>query len=333
MVADYALLSPLWLLGLPLLLVLLRWPGPSLAGLMLRPVRLRHPQAAAWAEREPARATPGWQRHLAVLVLALLLLALAQPVRYGAPLPQQPAPMQLMLVVDTSVSMVLRDYELDGRRVDRLSLAKTLLDRFVADFHGREVGLVVLGQPPALWVPLTADHALLRRLLARLQPVMAGRHAALGDALALTADNFPARDGQPRAVVLITDAVSPGGRLSPQEGARRLRDAGLTLHTVAVGAVGGALEGRPSELLYEPADLGLLNELAGITDGLSFHAREAADLQRALRQIEAHHRPAMRFEPRARLRHPLYHWPLGAALLLLAAVPWLGARQGRAARA
>lgn len=324
MVTDLGLLSPAWLLGLPLLLILLRWPGRSLAELMLRPVSLRHPQARAWARADRSAVIPGWQRHLPVLALALLLLALAQPVRYGEPLPDHPSPMQLMLVVDTSVSMVLRDYALDGERMDRLTLAKILLDRFVADFPGREIGLVVLGQPSALWVPLTEDHALLRKLLARLEPVMAGRHAALGDALALTAEHFPTRDNQPRAVVLITDAVSPSGRLSPQQGVERLRAAGLTLHTIAIGAVGGALSEGVSELLYEPADLGLLTALAAHTGGLSFHAREASDLQQALLQIEAHHRPGQRVEPAQRLRQPLYHWPLAAALLLLAAAPWLG---------
>lgn len=321
MFADYALLAPAWLLLLPTLWWLWRRPGNKLAELLLRPVALRHPQAA---HPLPAVEVPDTGRSwLPAVVLGLLLLALAQPVRYGAPLPERPSPLQLMLVVDTSISMALRDYQLDGRQLDRLSLAKILLDRFVADFNGSEVGLVVFGQPPALWVPPTADRALFRRLLARLQPVMAGRYAALGDALALAAEQFPARADVPRAVVLITDAVQPGGRLSPQQGVKKLQAAGLTLHTIAIGAGGGALQQGKSELLYEPADLALLQALAEATGGLSFHARAADDLRDALTRIEALHTAQMPPPAAQRVIEPLYHWPLLLALLLLGVQPWL----------
>ncbi len=324
MPADYALLAPAWLLALPLLWWLWRKPGRRLGELLLRPVALRHPaagQLAAPGDTHP----PAGRNGLATLVMALLLLALAQPVHYGAPLPERPSPLQLMLVVDTSVSMSLRDYQLDGRRLDRLSLAKLLLDRFVADFDGSEIGLVVFGQPPALWVPPTRDRALFRQLLARLQPVMAGRYAALGDALALAAESFPGQTDGPRAVVLITDAVRPSGRLSPQQGVDRLRAAGLTLHTIAIGARSGGLVQDNSELIYEPADVTLLEALAARTGGLSFHAGAADDLREALRQIEALHQSRLPPPAIERVREPLYHWPLLLALLLLGMQPWLPA--------
>ena len=54
----------------------------------------------------------------------------AGPVRIGARLPDPPDDRDIVFIVDVSVSMVLRDYELDGQRIDRMNLLKALLDRF-----------------------------------------------------------------------------------------------------------------------------------------------------------------------------------------------------------
>lgn len=58
------------------------------------------------------------------LILFFLVLALTQPVRIGEKLPEPPQERDIVFIVDTSVSMILRDYILDGERIDRMSLLK-----------------------------------------------------------------------------------------------------------------------------------------------------------------------------------------------------------------
>ncbi len=325
---DYGLLAPLWLALLPLAWLLPWWLGRRGRGLprLGAPLALRFPGLSGRVD--PAtdathRQRPPW---LLLPVLGLLVLALAEPVRYGQPLDARPAPVDVVLLVDVSVSMTLRDYSLDGEPVDRLTMAKRLLDRFAAAFTGERLAVVVVGRPSAVWAPLTRDRALVRHLLGRLELTMAGRNAAIGDALALAVERFGA---ERPVVVLVSDAAYPLGRLSPAEGAARLAAAGMTLYTIGFGATGNAAADSGSgDLVFAAADLALLEEIATATGGRAFHAQDAQGMQDALGWIETTHsarRPAAD-APRQRLA--LYPWPLGAALLLLAAWPLLG-RLGR----
>ena len=328
MAADYALLTPAWLLALPLVAALTWWlrrRGRTLPP-ALRPLSVRHPAAAQLADSVAGggKRQRGWVLPTA---LTLLVIALAQPVRLGPALPREEGSTTLMLLVDVSVSMVLADYTLDGERIDRLSMAKRLLDGFVASLEGERVGLVVVGSPSALWVPPTRDHALVRQALGRLELTLAGRNAAIGDALVLTAEHL--RDTPQRVAVLVSDGNGWVGRHTPEAGAERLRAAGVTLYAIGVGATGaGGAERRPGDLIYEPADMALLERIARTTGGAAFHATDSGAMAGILAAIRTRHQAGPPPADGPRLARPLYPWPLGAALLLLGALPWLPAGRG-----
>jgi Ca-activated chloride channel family protein len=328
MVADYALLAPAWLLALPVVAALTAWlrrRGRTLPP-ALAPLPVRHPAAACAA----GTSAGGGNRQgdwLLPTVLTLLVIALAQPVRHGPALPREDSETTLMLLVDVSVSMVLADYTLDGERVDRLSMAKRLLDGFVDSLEGERVGLVVVGSPSAVWVPPTRDHALVRQALGRLELTLAGRNAAIGDALVLTAEHL--RDTPQRVAVLVSDGNGWVGRHTPEAGAERLRAAGVTLYAIGVGAtVSGGTERRHGNLIYEPADLALLERVSRATGGAAFHATDSGAMAGILAAIRTRHQAAPPPADGPRLAQPLYAWPLSAALLLLGALPWLPAGRG-----
>ncbi|MCU0232365.1 MAG: VWA domain-containing protein, partial [Acidobacteria bacterium] len=239
-------------------------------------------------------------------------------------LPREDSAVTLMLLVDVSVSMVLADYMLDGERVDRLSMAKRFLDGFVASLEAERVGLVVVGSPSAVWVPPTRDHALVRQALGRLELTLAGRNAAIGDALVLTAEHL--RDTPQRVAVLVSDGNGWVGRHTPEAGAERLRAAGVTLYAIGIGATGaGGAERRPGDLIYEPADMALLERISRVTGGTAFHATDSGAMAEILVTLRTRHPPTPPAADGPRLAQALYPWPLGAALLLLAALPWLSA--------
>jgi Ca-activated chloride channel family protein len=327
MAADYGLLAPAWLLGLPLVAALAWWLRRRCRTLppALPPLSVRHP-AAAGAEGVVAGSGNRRREWLLPTVLTLLVIALAEPVRFGPALTREDTGTTLMLLVDVSVSMVIADYALDGERVDRLSMAKRLLDGFVASLDGERVGLVVVGSPSAVWVPPTRDHAVVRQALGRLELTLAGRNAAIGDALILTAEHL--RDSPQRIAVLVSDGNGWVGRHTPEAGAEGLRAAGVTLYAIGVGAkdAGGA-ERRPGNLIYEPADMALLERISRATGGMAFHATDSGAMAEILATLRTRHQTDPPLEDGPRLAQALYPWPLGAALLLLGALPWLPAGQ------
>lgn len=317
MTADIQLLQPLWL-GLAPLLLLVYWlyqRNFAHAGKQSLPaLAVRHPFADA-TDSTSASKQDKTQHLLVILTGLFLLLALSQPVRLGARLPAPPVPVDLMLIIDTSVSMVLQDYELDGKPVDRMTMTQALLDRFIQRYQGKRIGLVVLGDKPHVLLPPSEDHNLARHLVNRLQTGIAGRQSAIGDAIAIAAGHIKNEPQENATVlVLISDAVLPMGNLSPVEGARRAAGSNATLHTIAVGAT-SMQEQVATSLLYEPADIELMQQLADITGGRSFHAVDTSAMDEALASIEQQQTSQLSLAPQ--LRQALYIWPLGLAMLLL----------------
>ena len=261
-----------------------------------------------------------WRLVTAWTALALLVLALAQPVRLGERLPEPPRQRDIVFIVDTSVGMLLRDYTLGGERLTRMDMLKRLLDELVLGLEGDRLGIVVFGASAHTLVPLTADHALVRQQLARVESGLAGRFKAIGAAVAQAVQAARrVQGGELRLLVLLTDGQQPTGAIAPLAAAQLAADEGLALYAVAIGAASyAAAEEGAGNLIYHPADLELLRAMAAQTGARAYHADGSAALAEAIRDITA--RPAGTDDrpPRHR-RIPLYHWPLLAAVLLLLA--------------
>jgi Ca-activated chloride channel family protein len=325
---ELDLQQPAWLLLWPVGLLLAwrlrrRLRLLSVAALFGAQVAWRHPALARLAA-DTASGPAGGRVLIPLLTWSCLLLALAQPVRLGEPLPAPRPAVDLYVLLDTSVSMVLRDYRQDDRPVERLTFAKGLLDHLAAGYGGDRLALYLLGSPSRRLLPPSPDHDLFRHTLARVEPVLAGRRAELGDALArLATDIAAAPAGRQTIALLVTDGTQPSGTLAPQAGAERLREAGVPLYILSVGA--GQDTGQASGgLLFGGARPAQLEQLAELTGGRSFAAADSQALQAAMRTLTERH--LSRSAPPPARREPLYPWLLLAALLLpmLPAIPLRG---------
>jgi Ca-activated chloride channel family protein len=328
---ELALQQPLWLLlwpGGPLAVWLARtgrqsrWQLSSPADLFGLRIAWRNP-AAAVLDQTSDHTPPRRPTRLLFPLLAwsCAVLAMAQPVRLAGPLPAPRPPVDLYVLLDTSVSMVLRDYRDTSRDqtaapIQRLSFAKGLLDRLAADYGGDRLGLYLVGSPSRRLLPPTSDHALFRHILAQVPSVLAGRRSNLGDALARVASDLAERSRDRDAVaLLVTDGTQPSGHLSPQAGAERLHKAGIPLYVLAVGA-GSQHQRPPGSLLFGGARPVQLERLAEITGGQSFQASDIQALQAAMQTLTDRFLAGKATTPSR--REPLYQWLLLLGLLSLA---------------
>ena len=179
---------------------------------------------------------------LYLVIFSFLILGLSQPVRIGEKLPDPPQERDIIFIVDASVSMILRDYILNGERIDRMSLLKGVLDNFIENLKGEKMSIIVFGDQAFTLVPLTSDQYLLRRMLSRVQATIAGRFNAIGDAIALAVKQATKNQEQTgntnrkRVLVLLTDADQPTGSIDPLIAAELAKNAKLPLYTIAIGA-------------------------------------------------------------------------------------------------
>ena len=314
------LAQPLWLLLLPLVAVAtwLAWRRPlrqPAAGLVLT-----HPGlglAPGGGESAPAR----WPLLLTALAFALLLLALAQPREVGKWITPPPEGRDIVLVIDTSQTMSIDDFQLAGKKAERLAVLKAVLARFVQGRAGDRFGLLAFGSTAATLTPPTFDHAHVIAQIGRLQIGMAGDNTALGDALGLAVKQVRQTRLRP-AVILVSDgAESNSGDLTPAEGVVVARQLGVAVHTLRIGGdlfAAGRPAARDSASVEVQPDLADIARLSGGQHWVVKSTDDAEQVIRAIGKLEATlARPARQRQTREWYWLPL---ALGAALLSLAQV-------------
>jgi Ca-activated chloride channel homolog len=286
---------------------------------------LRVPAVADFPQLQggsPARAR-GAGLWLAVWAWLALLTAAARP-HWEGPLTQLPVSgRDLMLAVDISGSMQIRDFELSGRLVDRLTATKVVADEFIRRRQGDRLGLILFGRQAYVQAPLTFDLSTVARLLEEAQVGFAGQETAIGDAIGLALKRARENPGSRSVVILLTDGANTAGVIEPQKAAQLAHAAGLRVYTIGIGGRGGSglfdLIPRSSDL-DEPT----LRDIAQTTGGQYFRAHDAVELARiydVLDRLEPVEQDVAGFRP----QRALYTWPLafacGCALVLIVVQP------------
>ena len=315
----------LWLVAvLPVIYILFLYYGKRdensslIDGLSATSARVRHPLYKLLSRSQQQKTNVSiFNISFYWMILLLLVLAVMEPVQIGKKLPDPPRQRDIIFIVDTSVSMVLRDYMLNEKRVDRMNVVRSTLKNFIEQLRGDKVSIIAFADTPHVLVPLTSDTNLLKSMLLRLRTGIAGRGSAPGDAVALAVKQIVKHKNRHQIMVLLTDAALPVGSISPLQAANIAAEAGLPLYTVAVGADNySAEEQRTTGLVYHPADRALLKKMAEKTKAKSYLAGNSLSLQQAIADIEQQQYNQEKKISR-HYRQSLYQWPLLLALILL----------------
>lgn len=318
----WSLAWPWMLLMLPLPL-LVRWWLPAASG--TTEAGLKVPSFAGFdvlADRSEAELLLNWRLWLAVIAWILLVLASARPERIGDELDVPVSGRNLMLAVDLSGSMDAKDFELAGRRVDRLTATKAVASDFIGRREGDRIGLILFGERAYLQVPLTLDRETVKTLLLEAFIGLAGEKTAIGDAITLAVKRIYDQEetGEDQVLVLLTDGANTAGEVDPLKAAELAAQIGLRIYTIGIGAeqmvvssiTGGMRRVNPSADLDEDT----LTKIAQQTGGRYFRAVDTAGLQdiyRLLDEMEPVAEPEAGFRP----VKTLYYWPLGGAFCLV----------------
>ena len=273
-------------------------------------------------DRSDAEQLLNWRVWVAVIAWLLLVLAAARPERIGDELDVPVAGRNLMLAVDLSGSMDQKEFELAGRRVDRLTATKAVASDFIARREGDRIGLILFGERAYLQVPLTLDRDTVKILLLEAEIGLAGEKTAIGDAITLAVRRVHEQkeDAGEQVLVLLTDGANTAGEVHPLKAAELAQQVGLRIYTIGIGAesmdvsslVGGRRAINPSADLDEAT----LTEIAQSTGGRYFRATDTASLQdiyALVDELEPVEEPESGFRP----VKSYYFWPLGAAISLV----------------
>jgi Ca-activated chloride channel family protein len=266
---------------------------------------------------------PGRRRVKAVLQgtsIVLLLLALAGPRVGSRETTVKRRGVDLMFVLDTSLSMRAEDIP-PSRLVKAKRQVSALFDRL----EGDRVGIVAFAGDAFLQCPLTLDYGAARMFLEVLDENSVSKPGTnIGGAIRTALSAFPEEDGKHQAIVLVTDGEdhTGGAQKAAEEAARR----GVRVYTIGVGSEsgepiplpdGGYKKDRSGQVVMSALDTEALERVALETDG-EFHRATTGELEldriydslRRLEEKELASRAFTQWEER-------FQFPLGLALLLL----------------
>ncbi len=175
------------------------------------------------------------------LVLALFLVALAQPRLSKSETKISASGIDIAVALDMSESMLSEDFEMRGQRVNRIDMAKQVLEKFIEKRPNDRIGIVAFGTRAFIASPLTLDHDFLLKNLDRLKiGAIDGRSTAIGSGLAAAVNRLRELKSKSKIVILMTDGENNAGKLAPLTAAEAAHALKVKVYTIGVGKQGTA---------------------------------------------------------------------------------------------
>lgn len=262
---------------------------------------------------------------LRLLALALLVVALARPQQGLGTAEVETSGIDIVLALDVSGSMRALDFELDGKRADRLEVVKSVVRRFIDARRDDRIGMVGFAGRPYMVSPLTLDHDWLAQNLERVRIGLIEDGTAVGSAIAASVNRLREQKAKSKVVILLTDGVNNAGKVEPLTAAEAARALGIKVYTIAAGTQGEApmpVTDRfgNERVVMAPVEVDekTLRAVAERTGGAFFRATDTETLEGIYQQIDQLERTAETVKRYEQYRE-LYHWPLLLGLLVLGA--------------
>ena len=173
------------------------------------------------------------------LALALFIVALARPQLGEGETKITASGIDIVVAIDLSGSMSSEDFQLQGKQVNRLMIAKDVLQKFIAKRPNDRIGLVAFATDAYIAAPLTLDHDFLMQNLDRLEIAAPGKdQTAIGSALAAALNRLRELESKSKIVILMTDGQNNAGKVPPLTAAEAAETLKVKVYTIGVGTRG-----------------------------------------------------------------------------------------------
>lgn len=259
---------------------------------------------------------------LMLTVFSLLAFCVARPMRVKSWVQKWTQGVDIVFVLDVSESMDANDLT-----PSRIQAAKMVIRDFVSHRPDDRIGLVIFGGESILKSPLTRDFDFLLSQVedVRLRELKQG--TAIGNGIANGIARLKNSDSKNRILILLTDGDSNVGAVNPVTAAHLARQEGIKVYTIGIGQNDRVLvpiyaydgSGNKTQLITQiPSYLNpeLLKQIAAITGGRAYMARDTGMLSRVLQDIDSLEKTKIKLLPMSR-REEIFLGPALTATLLL----------------
>jgi Ca-activated chloride channel family protein len=259
------------------------------------------------------------------LSLALFIIAFAQPRLIKSESTSRSSGIDIVVAIDLSGSMASEDFELNHKRVDRLTIAKDVLQKFIDKRPADRIGLVAFAGRAYIASPLTLDHDFLQQNLERLRLGMIEDHTAIGSALTSALNRLRDQRAKSKIIILMTDGQNNAGKVPPLTAAEVAQTLKVKVYTIGVGKRGTApypagVNPFTGQKMYQqvPVDIDedTLTKIADRTGGKYFRADNSENLKKIYAEIDRLEKTDFEMK-KFREYNELFGWVILAGLFIL----------------
>jgi Ca-activated chloride channel family protein len=226
---------------------------------------------------------------LLLLACALVVLALARPQSAWREHKRFTEGIDIMLVIDVSDSMHALDFD-----PNRLEKAKVVVKDFIKGRTDDQIGIVIFARDTFTLCPLTQDYQALTQFIDRIDfDLLEGNGTAIGMGLANAVNRLKDSKAKSKVVILLTDGENNAGKIDPLSAAEVAKQFGVRLYTIGVGTASGYVDipvqtpfGTSRQKMPAQLDVAQLTQMAQMTGGQFFHAKDGKSLETIYGQID-----------------------------------------------
>jgi Ca-activated chloride channel family protein len=222
------------------------------------------------------------------LGLLLIILALARPQQENVRVERYVEGIDIVLVIDISSSMLAEDLQ-----PNRFVAVQRVAQDFVRQRPDDRIGLTVFARESITLVPPTLDHRLLHNQIELMEMDVVSDGTAIGMGIATAANRLRSSDAESKVVILLTDGENNAGEIDPLTSTEIARALGIRLYTIGASSEGTApypiddpVFGRRYLSIPVEIDEDLLTEMAEMTGGRYFRARDTDELRQVYSDID-----------------------------------------------
>ena len=250
------------------------------------------------------------------LIVVLMLIALARPLKTNEKVEQWTEGIDIMLAIDISQSMQIEDFT-----PNRLDAAKNVARDFIKGRLQDRIGIVVFSGDAFSLTPLTTDYALLYSYLNELNfDMIETRGTAIGSAMAVVTNRMRESNSKSKVCILLSDGDNTAGNIDPITSAELAAAYNIKIYTIVVGKEGMVpfgkdFFGRPN-MVENTVDESTMRKIAKIGAGEFFRVTDNQALQQVFKKIDQYEKAEIK-ETRFKDTTDFYFIYLRWAIVLL----------------
>ena len=231
------------------------------------------------------------------LGIILIIIAMARPRKADVESYQNTKGIDILLVLDISLSMLVPDM---GNGVTRLAAAKQVMKEFIKGRASDRIGLIIFSGESYTLVPLTLDYDFLLKKLENVSTTdRVKQGTAIGVALASASARMRHSSLDSRVLIFLTDGENNVGFIDPLTALGFLRKENIRVHTVGVGQAKGRVPirlpvtdslGRKRyqiQTIETNVNEDLMKKMAHQTKGKFFRAKALSNMKSIFAEINS----------------------------------------------